>query len=157
MRHSATKSTAPSLPMATASSRWTKRRSASTWNWKFFENNAAPGFGLATDGKLDDATYQRVKASWESKYRGVNNAHKVAIFEGGLKPVNISPSQREMDFVETRKYSRDEILGIFKVPKAALGLGEGSGQNLNITAFEIQLAKNAIQPLAIKIQEALSI
>lgn len=42
---------------------------ASTWNWKFFENNAAPGFGLSTEGKLDDATYQRVKSSWENKYR----------------------------------------------------------------------------------------
>lgn len=62
-----------------------------------------------------------------------------------------------MDFVDQRRYSRDEILGIFKVPKACLGLGEGSSQNLNIHAFEIQLATNAIQPLAIKIQEAISI
>jgi HK97 family phage portal protein len=130
---------------------------ASTWNWKFFENNAAPWFGLSTEWKLDDATYERVKSSWENKYKWVNNSHKVAIFEGGLKPVNLAPSQREMDFVDQRRYSRDEILGIFKVPKACLGLGEGSSQNLNIQAFEIQLATNAIQPLAIKIEEALSI
>jgi len=46
----------------------------------------------------------------------------VAILDLGLKASNVSPSQREMDFVEQRRFSRDEILSMFKVPKVILGL-----------------------------------
>lgn len=126
---------------------------SSTWNWKFFENNASPGFGLKTEWSLSNEQYERVKASWNAKFSGVNNAHKLAIFEGGLEPVNIAVSQKEMDFVEQRRFSRDEILAIFKVPKAVMGLGDGTGGNMNIRSYQEIFSRNAIEPIAIKLQE----
>lgn len=60
-----------------------------------------------------------------------------------------------MDFVEQRRFSRDEILGIFGVPKAVIGLGEGVNVG-NVKAFNLIFAEQTIQPLAIKIQEVLN-
>lgn len=62
-----------------------------------------------------------------------------------------------MDFVEGRKLTRDEIFAIFKVPKACVGLGEGSSANMNIGKFDILLARNALYPVAVKLQEAISV
>lgn len=62
-----------------------------------------------------------------------------------------------MDFVEGRKLTRDEIFAIFKVPKACVGLGEGSSANMNIGKFDILLARNALYPIAVKLQEAISV
>lgn len=62
-----------------------------------------------------------------------------------------------MDFVEGRKFTRDEIFSIFKVPKACIGLGDGANANMNIGKFDILLARNAIYPIAVKLQEAISV
>jgi len=32
-----------------------------------------------------------------------------------------------MEYIEGKRMTRDEILAIFKVPKAVLGLGDGAG------------------------------
>jgi hypothetical protein len=37
--------------------------------------------------------------------------------EGGLKWTPLSPTSKEMEFTQSRKDIRDEILGIFRVPK----------------------------------------
>jgi hypothetical protein len=60
-----------------------------------------------------------------------------------------------MDFVEQRRFSRDEILGIFGVPKAVIGLGEQVNVG-NVKAFNLVFAEQTIKPLAIKIQEILN-
>jgi phage portal protein BeeE len=33
-------------------------------------------------------------------------------------------SQQDMAYIEGKKLTRDEILGVFKVPKAVLGIGD---------------------------------
>lgn len=127
---------------------------ASTWNWKFFENSANPGFILETESAMTPEVAEWIYQSWVQKFWNVNNSHKPAILTGGLKARQISPSQREMDFVEQRKFSRDEILAVFKVPKAVLGLWDGTGWNLNIRPYQEIFYQNAIEPLARRIQDA---
>jgi phage portal protein BeeE len=58
--------------------------------------------------------------AWNNKNRGVNNSHKTAVLTGGLKYQGIAISQKEMEMVEQRRFTRDEILAIFKVPKSML-------------------------------------
>lgn len=97
---------------------------ASEWQRNFFGNSAMPSGILATEGKLSDEQYQRIKANWSARYGGVQNAHKMAILEGGLKWTPLSPTSKEMEFTQSRKDIRDEILGIFRVPKVVLGITE---------------------------------
>lgn len=79
----------------------------------------------------------------------------MAILHGGLKYTGVTPSQKEMDFVEQRGYSRDEILAIFKVPKAMLGMGEGVNVG-NVKAFGNIFANNVLLPLCTMIQQDLT-
>ena len=90
---------------------------------------------LETDKDISQENSDKITKKWEQKYRGVDNAHKVGVLSGGLKYKPINPSQKEMDFVESRKFNRDEILGFFKVPKSIIGLGEGDNA-LNVRAFD---------------------
>jgi HK97 family phage portal protein len=130
---------------------------AAVWNWKFFENSARPNMAIEVPTAIDSDTRERLESGWSNKFKGTNNSHKPVFLTGGMKISDFGPSQKEMDFVEARKYSRDEIFAIFKVPKACIGLGEGASGNLNIKPFETMLMKNAVQPLAVKIQEVISI
>lgn len=83
---------------------------ASRWNWKFFKNSAKPDFILETEQSLTPEIASLLQTSWNEKFAGEDNSHKTAILHSGLSAKNLSPSQKEMDFVESRKFNRDEIL-----------------------------------------------
>jgi hypothetical protein len=44
------------------------------------------------------------------------------VTEGGLSYKQTGLSQKDMDFLEQRKWNREEIMAAFKVPKLELGL-----------------------------------
>jgi len=87
------------------------------WNNKFFKNSARPDVILEYSGTMDEKKYRKTQAEWEAKHKGSGNSHKVAILSGGLKMQKWNYSQKEMDFIEQRKFSRDEIFTGFGVPK----------------------------------------
>lgn len=118
---------------------------AAEWNRNFFYNSAMPSATLETDGTITDEQFKRIKAEWDSRYKGLDNAHKLAILQGGLKFHATTISQKDMEFLEQRRYSRDEIMGIFRVPKAVLGITEDVNR-ANAEATEYVFAKRVIKP-----------
>ena len=126
---------------------------ASKRNRKYFYNNASVNGVLETEKDIWQQTVEQIISKREQKYRGVDNAHKVGVLTGGLKYKPINPSQKEMDFVESRRFNRDEILWFFKVPKAIIGLGEGDNA-LNVRSFQQIFARETIKPIATRIAEA---
>jgi HK97 family phage portal protein len=128
---------------------------AATWNKNFFYNSAMPSATLETDKALTPEQHARLKAQWESKYQGLDNAHKLAILESGLKFNPISMSQKDMDFLESRRFSRDEILALFRVPKVILGIVEDVNR-ANAEASEYIFAKYRIRPMVRLIVEKLN-
>jgi len=117
------------------------------WNWNYFKNNASVANILKTDQMLQDDVKQRLVSKWNSEFQGLDNAHKTAVLDQWLSLESFAPSQKEMDFVEQRRFTRDEILWVFKVPKAIIWLWEWVNV-WNVKAFEGVYAKNTIKPLA---------
>ena len=97
---------------------------AREWNRNFFGNNARPDGVLTYEGDLNIEEFERLKKQWEERHQGVSNARKVALLKGGMTYTDIGISQKDMDFVEGRRFSRDEILAMFRVPKTILGITE---------------------------------
>lgn len=128
---------------------------ASKRNRKYFYNNASVNAVLETDKDISWNAVEQITTKREQKYRWTDNAHKVWVLTGGLKYKPINPSQKEMDFVESRRFNRDEILWFFCVPKAIIWLWEG-GEALNVRSFEQIFARRTLAPIAIKIAEALN-
>lgn len=120
-------------------------RYAAEYNRNFFFNSAIPSVTLETDGTLTEEVFKKIKRQWEESHTGVNNAHRFAILHGGLhlKPMVIS--QKDMDFLKQREYSRDEIMAMFKVPKARLGMTDGVTVS-NAEATDYIFAKNVVKP-----------
>jgi HK97 family phage portal protein len=97
---------------------------AGQYNAAFFKNSAQPGGVLETSGNLTDEEYQRLLAQWQDRHGGAPKAHTIALLEGGLSYKQTGLSQKDMDFLEQRKWNREEIMAAFKVPKPELGLYE---------------------------------
>lgn len=123
------------------------------YNEAFFDNYGAPPFAITTDKNLTDAQRIRLEKWWKDRHEGVGNAHKVAILEAGLKPQSFGLSQKDMDFLEQKRFSREEILGNWRVPKAMFNITE----DLNYATFQGQMKVfwlYALMPILRKFEDA---
>lgn len=95
---------------------------AAKFNQRFFTNSARPdGILQFKDGITDDVA-KRILEKWNERH-GEGNEHKVGLLsKGEYKPIALT--QKDMDFVQMRTMTRDEILAKFKVPKSLLGITE---------------------------------
>lgn len=90
------------------------------WQRIFFFNSALPGGVLSTENKLTDEQRDRLREDWRKVHQGVDRAWKVAVLESGLSWQDIGSKQKDMDFIEGRRATRDEIISMFRVPKPLL-------------------------------------
>jgi HK97 family phage portal protein len=97
---------------------------AAQYNANFFLNSAQPGGVLETSENLVQEEFDRLLAQWNDRHQGVAKGHEVALLEGGLTYKQTGISQRDMEFLEGRKYNREEVMAVYKVPKSELGLYE---------------------------------
>jgi HK97 family phage portal protein len=118
---------------------------AVVWNKNFFEQGAMPSGVLTTDQNLDETTFERLKKQWRERYQGKENAHRPMILEAGLNWQQLTLKQKDMDFIEQRRFSRDEILSIFKVPKTIVAISDDVNR-ANAETAEYVFAKRVIEP-----------
>lgn len=130
---------------------------AREWNYSFFKNSARPDGLLIKDGEgvLSDDEFNDVKAQWDQEFKGSSKAHKVMIVAGGMKWEDLTRSQKDMDFIEQRRFSRDEILALFRVPKPVIGITEDVTVS-NAEATDYIFASRTVEPLMERIVETLN-
>lgn len=88
----------------------------------FFEKGAISNFVLTTDAKLTTDQIKRLNAEMRQMYAGANNAYKTMILGGGLKPEDISYSNKDMQMLDQLTWYRDKIMSMFGNTKASLGI-----------------------------------
>jgi HK97 family phage portal protein len=88
---------------------------------RYFANGARPGGVLEHPGKLLDAAIRNLRESWERIHRGLDNAHKIAILQEGVKYVAFNSNARDAQLLETREFDAREVANIFGVPTHKLG------------------------------------
>lgn len=81
-----------------------------------FKNGARFGGILTVPGKLDPKSIENIRASWQKQYAGSDNAGKTGILEQGMDYKPISMSNEQAQWLDSMKFKRSEIFGIFQVP-----------------------------------------
>lgn len=97
------------------------------WAKKFFFNDAKPPFVIEAPG-AGKADVDRIQESWVQRFGGLKNAHKPAVLPFQGKIHQLGTSAREMDFVQSRKYLRDQANQHFRVPPELMGIIENSNR-----------------------------
>ena len=123
---------------------------------RFFANDSRPGGVLQLDGQLSPDAIDRLKMSWETAHsNAMGNSHRVAVLENGLKWQSIGMPNDDAQWLETRKYTRSEIAGIYRVP-AHLINDLDKATFSNIEHLGLEFAKHCIRPWCVRIEEALN-
>ena len=122
-----------------------------------FRSGPRPGVMLQTDQALTDQTVARLEAKLADKFAGRGNWHRPLVLEQGLKasPWPLTPA--EMDFPNSARLTRDEILALFRVPAAVTGVVENVGLGAGIwEGARTMFCEGTVQPKLELIAQALT-
>ncbi len=97
---------------------------AAMWNEAFFDNNAVPETFLVYPESytLDAKEVERLRKEMKDKYGGARKGHQLGILSGGVDVKTLGLSQKDMEFLSTREFSREELLAVLELPKALLSI-----------------------------------
>lgn len=87
----------------------------------FFSNGTHLGGVLSLKDEISEEAYERTRQEFRAMFRGMNNAHGVPVLEGGATYTQVGVPPEDAQFIETRKYQRSEIAGLYRVPPHMIG------------------------------------
>ncbi len=122
---------------------------------RFYKNDATPSVVLTHPGKLSKEVADRIRESWNQAFAGSGNARKTAVLEEGMSIERLTLSAEDAQFLETRKFQRSEIAGLFRVPAHLIGDLERATFS-NIEAQQIAFVMHCIRPRLVRWEQALS-
>jgi HK97 family phage portal protein len=120
-----------------------------------FKNGTRPSGILSTDANPSKEQMQLMSASWKEANSG-DNELRTAILGGGLKWQAISISPEDAQFLETRKYQRSEIAGIFRVPAHMINDMEKATFS-NIEHQDIAFVVHTLSPWLTRIEQRIAL
>ncbi len=111
----------------------------------FFQNSARIDFILEHEGNIDEDEAQRIKDMWTTAFSGSKRSYQPVVTGGGVKVVPITYSNKDFQFLEMSRWTRDRILGCYRVPAGKLGLFEDINR-ANQKGLDITFNSEAIRP-----------
>ena len=117
------------------------------YNGNFFVNGSeASGILSIEDGKRQDA--KKVEEAWRHKFRGANNAHKMAVLNKKATWVRMALTNQDLQFAEYGIELRDKIFAVFNMQSSIFGLSSTSPGQIKNKQEAIDCYKEgAIKPI----------
>lgn len=94
---------------------------AQNYGNRFFKNNAQPGGIIKHKGRLGEDAAKRLKKSWQDSHGG-NNLFTVTVLEESMDFQQLTMSNRDAQFLESRMFSANEIARLYRVPPHKIGI-----------------------------------
>ena len=124
---------------------------------EFFANAATPKGVLATPGRLSREAQLRLQASLEDRHSARGHRHRTLILEEGLKFEPIGVSHEDSQFVESRRFTTEEVARIFGVPPHMIGAEvQGSMTYANAETRALDYLKFCLGPWLARIESAVN-
>lgn len=115
------------------------------WNRSLFGNAGRPSTVIEVPDTMDDESFKRLKQQLDEAHSGSANAFKQIILEGGAKLAPYMLSNQDLDFLNSRKFSKDEIFAMFRTSPSIVGMTEDVNR-ANAEAQDYTMAKRVVKP-----------
>lgn len=120
----------------------------------FFKNNAKPAFVLEHPGQLGEKANKNLRESWEALHSGLDQSHRMAILEEGMKLQTIGIPPDDAQFIQTRKFQVNEIARIYRIPPHLIGdLEHATFSNIEHQAIEFVV--HTLRPWLVRWEQAI--
>jgi len=98
---------------------------AKTHNMSVIRNGANPG-GLLIDKSATEPwsadEEKEFLERWQQRHGGAGNRGELAILTGGLEYIPTGMSPRDMEYLDSMRYNREEVFATMRVPKTVVGI-----------------------------------
>lgn len=114
---------------------------------RWMANGARPSGVLQTGKSLTQQAADRLKASWNGLFTGLQNVGSVAVLEEGLEWKPMSLTSVDLQFIEQRKLSVLDVCQWFRMPPHKVGVTEGSSRMNQAQADQIYVNETIMPDL----------
>jgi HK97 family phage portal protein len=118
---------------------------ARSYGAKFFSNDGRPSIVLEHPAALSPKAKEGIRRSWEAIHAGLDNAHRPAVLEEGMKVHPFSMTNEDAQFLGTRQFEVREVSNWTGVPAHKLGDPERTSYN-SLEQEEQAYLDNAVNP-----------
>lgn len=124
---------------------------------KLFKQGTMLGGVLTMPGSIkSEATRKAILDSFNEVHSSVENAHKTAMMEDGMKWEKLGMSSVDSQFLESRNFQKKEIVDLFfGLPLSMLQSGDKVATYASADAFDLEYVKYALTPRLVNIEMAI--
>lgn len=116
-------------------------------------NNADTGLIVTSDQNPGPESIEQMKAAIRDRKRNAGTADKPLFLWGGAKIEKPQISMADMQFLENRKFARQEVCAVFRVAQEILGYTEDANRAV-ADAARLSFIDNRIAPLCQRLEAA---
>ena len=124
-------------------------RGADRFAGTYLKNFSVPPVVISTAMAIKPEDKARMRDNFEANVSGTNR-HRVLIADNGMKVEPLSITPESMQFLESRKFTRQEIANIFGVPGTMLDLEKTSMASAEQSSLDF--VQNTLSPWCKKIE-----
>lgn len=126
------------------------------WNTSFFKSGMKNPLLLQSKGTMTPAQKRDIKKEIINYYSGTEGGQSALLLQGNIevKDMNINP--KDVDFVQGKKFNREEICAIYGVPPALVGIFEYANYS-NVKEQRKIFWENTLLPIMDAILDVLQI
>lgn len=118
----------------------------------FYANGAKASGVLMTPGNFGLKERSNVEESFNKAHSGSKNRFKTIVLEEGVKYQQLTVSQNDAQFLESKKFDQTEVCGWFRMPPHKVGILDNANYS-NIESQDRSFAKDVAVPWAIRFQQ----
>lgn len=123
----------------------------------FFRAGALPRMVLKSKKQLSPEAKKRLREQWEKRYGGSRRANQVAVLEEDMDVSLLSLPQKDLEFVQQRKWSVQEAARWFRVPVSLLEGDKASSLTyITVEGESIHFVTHSIRPWLVAIEDELN-
>jgi HK97 family phage portal protein len=114
-------------------------------------NNADTGIIVTSDQQFNEEQQELVKSALRERKRLAGTADRPLFLGGGAKIEKPGLSAADMQFLENRKFNRQEICAVFGVPQEILGFTEDANRSVGQSS-RLNFIENRVVPLCRRLE-----
>ncbi len=124
---------------------------------KLFKQGTMIGGVLTFPGNIKDpGTRKAILDSFNDVHSSVENAHKTAMMEDGMKWEKLGMTSVDSQFLEARNFQKKQIVDLFfGLPLSMLQSGDKVATYASADAFDLEYVKYALTPRLVNIEMAI--
>lgn len=124
---------------------------------KQMANAATPSIVVSVDGKVDDEAAERFSTRFVKRFAGIDNAGKPITLGGGAKITQLTMTNDQMQFLETRKFQVSDVARWFRVPPHMIGdIEKSTSWGTGVEQQNIMFVQHTLTPWIVRLEKALS-